>query len=459
MIIPEAIELEKKILGTIMSFPEMMPEIAVILSSEMFFDPKNRIIYSNLVKSYDNNEALDFYSIAQHHKEQNDIEISYLSSLLSLVGSGVGVLDNCLIVKEKYIARELSTGSYKIYCLASEPSNDIQDVINESNKINDRINEILAGGRNGSHISEVVKKSLTEAEKRQIRASEGKTNGITTGLIGMDAILGGWQKSTLNILAARPSIGKTACLLHFAKAAAKSGSPGCIYSLEMSDVSLINRMLLSCCDVDIDNFKKGRLTSEEWSKLEQAGSELSKLPIYVDDNPVVSMRYIKSHSTVMNRKGKCEWIMIDYLQLAETEKSGTREQEISKASRFAKIIAKELKIPIILLSQLSRAVEARQDKKPNLSDLRESGAIEQDADTVTFIYRPKYYGIDFAFLKSEQRDVNMSNFGQFLIAKQRDGAIGTVNFLHNDSMTQIFDYSKDKHEQLINKSHEADTPF
>lgn len=460
--IPEAIELEKKVIGTIMTFPEYMPEIAMILTPEMFFDNTTRLVYSGLLHAYENNEPLDLLSTVERHNQKKDVKMPYLVDLTQMVGSGVETTSNCFTIKEKYIARELAIGGQRIYNLASDSINDIEDVLKESNKLIDRVNELVIGNSGSKHISSSVEKSLKDAEKRQVRSQKGLSVGISTGLTDLDKILGGWQNSTLNILAARPSMGKTNLLLKFAKCAAEAGFPGCIYSLEMSDISLTNRFILSECDIDIERFKSGHLTTKEWQAVEEASARISKLPIYIDDNPIVSMRYIKSNSTVMHRKGKCSWIMIDYLQLTETEKSGTREQEIAKASRAAKIIAKELDLPVILLSQLSRAVETRADKKPNLSDLRESGSIEQDADTVTFIYRPAYYGLLTASLKQTGKEIDTRNFGQLIIAKQREGAVGTVNFLHNDSMTKIFDYSEDKHNELIGKQPKIqieDEPF
>jgi len=235
-------------------------------------------------------------------------------------------------------------------------------------------------------------------------------------------------------------------MLHFAKSAALNGTPVCIFSLEMSHVSLSDRLLLSECEVEVNRFRNGDLSGDDWRQLNEASAQLEKLPIHVDDNAVVSMRYIKTRCHILKKQGKCGLIMIDYLQLADTstkERNRNREQEIAQASRQAKIIAKELDVPVVLLSQLSRECEKRADKQPQLSDLRESGAIEQDADVVGFIFRPAYYGLD-RIETLKYGNISTSGLGIINIAKQRDGATGLVAFSHNPSMTKIGDFQENK---------------
>lgn len=227
----------------------------------------------------------------------------------------------------------------------------------------------------------------------------------------------------------------TAFALHFAKAAALGGSSVAMFSLEMSDVSLANRLLLSECGVDANKFRSGKITKEEEIEIEKAAGVLCRLPIYVDDNASVSMSYIRSKSRLLNKQGKCSMVVIDYLQLASASqnKNRNREQEIAQMSREAKIIAKELNIPVLLLSQLSRKVEERTDKRPLLSDLRESGAIEQDADMVCFIHRPEYYGKDL-----EVNNMIVPNGIEFIISKYRNGATGSVIVQHDGALNKIF---------------------
>ena len=224
-------------------------------------------------------------------------------------------------------------------------------------------------------------------------------------------------------------------LLHFAKSASIAGIPVVIFSLEMEVQALTNRALLSESEVNSDRFKAGTLSTEEETSLCQAIGQISCLPISLDDSANISMQQIKTRARELRRKGKCGLVLIDYLQLIDMRsinRSYTREQEVSQCSRAAKIMAKELGVPVILLSQLSRQVEGRSDKMPLLSDLRESGAIEQDADIVMFIHRPEYY--------SEKAE---KGFGVIRIAKQRDGTTGDIRFRYNESLTKITDYDKE----------------
>lgn len=227
----------------------------------------------------------------------------------------------------------------------------------------------------------------------------------------------------------------TAMLLYFAKSAARQGIPVCIYSLEMDSISLADRLILSETSIDANKYRNGYISNSDFNEIALAKKNLSELPIYVDDNPIVSMRYIRAHSKRMSKQGKCGLILVDYLQLADMgERGKNREQEVAQASRQAKIIAKELNVPFILLSQLNRACEERMDKKPQLSDLRESGAIEQDADKVLFVYRPEYYKL------KDQSGNPIIGEGALIMAKQRNGGVGEVKFRYNESLTQIRDY-------------------
>ena len=237
-------------------------------------------------------------------------------------------------------------------------------------------------------------------------------------------------------------MGKSAVMLHFARAAAVAGVPVCVFSLEMSDEQLAGRMLVGGSGVDADAFRTGNVKAAEWGKLEQAGADLSAMPVYLNDRANLSMNSIRSQCKAMHHRGRCGMVIIDYLQLLDTASrntNSTREREIAAASRSAKLLAKELDVPVILLSQLSRKVEERTDKTPLLSDLRESGAIEQDADMVLFLDRPAMYGrteID----AGRYGTISAEGVGLLHIAKNREGATGSIVFRHNESMTRIADY-------------------
>ena len=444
--IPAAVDIEEKIIGAIVNDPDHLPEIISFLTPECFYEPINAKIFGIISRMYDANEPIDLFTVSQRLK--SDPELKEAKANVRLIGytqqvaTGANLVSYATIVKDMFVRRNLIISAQKLAAKANDLSTDLSDVLDLQLKTADLSNEIAFCGIGAHHIAKTLSKTLKQAENRQILAQSGQTTGITTGLTDLNRLTGGWQPSQLIVLAARPAMGKTALMLHFAKEAARAGTPVCIYSLEMSDISLANRLLLSESNVDAWRFRSGHLTPEDWKQLEAAAATLEKLPIYVDDNPVVSMRYIKSRSKLMQKRGQCGLILVDYLQLADTatdKKNRNREQEIAQASRQAKIIAKELNVPFILLSQLSRSVEGRADKVPILSDLRESGAIEQDADIVSFIYRPAYYK-----LESIETDsfgvISTEGLGVLSIAKQRDGATGQILFRHNPSMTQIGDY-------------------
>lgn len=291
-------------------------------------------------------------------------------------------------------------------------------------------------------LSEVVRATLDDLERRQQARQTGKCIGISSGLSRLDALTGGWRGGQLIVLAGRPGMGKSAVMLHFSHAAAASGVPVCVFSLEMPDTQLAGRMLVGGSGVNSGSFRTGDIDADGWRELERAAAELSALPVYLNDRANITMGAIRSQCKAMARRGRCGMVIIDYLQLADTangKKNGTREQEIAAASRSAKLLAKELDVPVILLSQLSRKVEDRTDKTPLLSDLRESGAIEQDADMVLFLERPAMYGrpeID----AGRYGLISSDGVGIMHVAKNREGATGCVIFRHNESLTRIADY-------------------
>ena len=398
----------------------------------------------------DQNTPVDLYNVGKRCDGSSLFEgrtgTLYASECTCKVGSGVNLLFQAQIIQQRYIARLLMYAGSKISTLAGDDTKDVADVLDESNKLIDKINALSCGSSAGQSLRDSLTESLKLAEQRQAAYLGGLPTGIPTGISDLNRLTGGWRGSQLIILAARPAMGKTALMLHFAKSAALNGTPVCIFSLEMSHVSLSDRLLLSECEVEVNRFRNGDLSGDDWRQLNEASAQLEKLPIHVDDNAVVSMRYIKTRCHILKKQGKCGLIMIDYLQLADTstkERNRNREQEIAQASRQAKIIAKELDVPVVLLSQLSRECEKRADKQPQLSDLRESGAIEQDADVVGFIFRPAYYGLD-RIETLKYGNISTSGLGIINIAKQRDGATGLVAFSHNPSMTKIGDFQENK---------------
>ena len=448
--IPQAVELEQSVIGTLIMEPDRLTEVVGILSPESFCDDRNSFIYKALIEMFDQNTPVDLYNVGKRCDGSSlfggRTGTLYASECTCKVGSGVNLLFQAQIIQQRYIARLLMYAGSKISTLAGDDTKDVADVLDESNKLIDKINALSCGSSAGQSLRDSLTDSFKLAEQRQAAYLGGLPTGIPTGISDLNRLTGGWRGSQLIILAARPAMGKTALMLHFAKSAALNGTPVCIFSLEMSHVSLSDRLLLSECEVEVNRFRNGDLSGDDWRQLNEASAQLEKLPIHVDDNAVVSMRYIKTRCHILKKQGKCGLIMIDYLQLADTstkERNRNREQEIAQASRQAKIIAKELDVPVVLLSQLSRECEKRADKQPQLSDLRESGAIEQDADVVGFIFRPAYYGLD-RIETLKYGNISTSGLGIINIAKQRDGATGLVAFSHNPSMTKIGDFQENK---------------
>lgn len=448
--IPQAVELEQSVIGTLIMEPDRLTEVVGVLSPESFCDGRNSFIYQTLIEMFDQNTPVDLYNVGKRCDGSSlfggRTGTLYVSECTCKVGSGVNLLFQAQIIQQRYIARLLMYAGSKISTLAGDDTKDVADVLDESNKLIDKINALSCGSSAGQSLRDSLTESLKLAEQRQAAYLGGLPTGIPTGISDLNRLTGGWRGSQLIILAARPAMGKTALMLHFAKSAALNGTPVCIFSLEMSHVSLSDRLLLSECEVEVNRFRNGDLSGDDWRQLNEASAQLEKLPIHVDDNAVVSMRYIKTRCHILKKQGKCGLIMIDYLQLADTstkERNRNREQEIAQASRQAKIIAKELDVPVVLLSQLSRECEKRADKQPQLSDLRESGAIEQDADVVGFIFRPAYYGLD-RIETLKYGNISTSGLGIINIAKQRDGATGLVAFSHNPSMTKIGDFQENK---------------
>lgn len=360
-----------------------------------------------------------------------------MAQLTDKVGSSAHVVFHANIVKQKAIERATITEARSIINKINR-NEDISDVLFSSGKNLEELQESLVGKMIGSHLSVSLKKATEEMHARIELARKNIRSGIDTGFSDLNRLTNGWQKGDLIIEAGRPGMGKTAVALWHAKAAAKQGYPVAFFSLEMSDVSLANRLILSEANVDPDNFKSGYMTNEEVDLIEKAIGLLWSLPIYVDDNPCASMGYIRARCRVLKKQGKLGMIIGDYIQLAENdEESGSREQEVAKMSRTAKKIAKEFEVPFIFLSQLNRGNEARSDKKPLLSDLRESGAIEQDADIVIFNHRPAYYDTE---VKNKFGNSEV-NYGELIIAKHRNGATGMIKYKHSDGMAQFFDYN------------------
>jgi replicative DNA helicase len=436
---PQAGEIEAAALGAMMVDAACIETGVSLLSAEMFYAEENRPVFSAIAELHRENMPVDILTVAQKLKVNGTLESVggpfRLTQLSSTVGSGAHIEYHCKIILQKYIMRRLIAAGNETVKTGFDETIDAGDAIAAAERQIADIADIVAGRRQIKNFDSIIETSMDDVYRRAAAVKEGRTGGIRTGLSELDTKVQGWGKSNLIILAGRPGQGKSALMLHFAKTAARANVPVVIFALEMSAVSLVDRMLLSFCDVPAHKFRSGYVSRDELNGLESAAEQLRRLPITIDDTPTVSMSQIRAKARALARRGKCGMVFIDYLQLIKMDLSQGKNvnNAIAEISREAKILAKEINVPVMLLSQLNRETERRTDKRPQLSDLRDSGAIEQDADIVMFVYRPAYYGIETSSLAGE-------NSGLLIISKFREGAVGDVPFSHNRSLTQIYNF-------------------
>lgn len=438
-VLPESPELERAVLGALILEQDQLPDVAEIVEISAFHNADNGKIYGVMLSMLERGDKIDLYTLADRPELKGREMTRCLAGLTSAVDSGVNVLDHARQLANTETRRRLCLFGYE---LAARAVSDPDGVIDWATSEITAIAAATVHADDITPLSEVVRATLDDLERRQQARQTGECIGISSGLSRLDALTGGWRGGQLIVLAGRPGMGKSAVMLHFSHAAAASGVPVCVFSLEMPDTQLAGRMLVGGSGVNSGSFRTGDIDADSWRRLEQAAADLSALPVYLNDRANITMGAIRSQCKAMARRGRCGMVIIDYLQLADTangKKNGTREQEIAAASRSAKLLSKELEVPVILLSQLSRKVEERTDKTPMLSDLRESGAIEQDADMVLFLDRPAMYGrteID----AGRYGTIPAEGVGLLHIAKNREGATGCVIFRHNESLTRIADY-------------------
>jgi replicative DNA helicase len=434
---PQSPETEEAVLGAIMLEEDAAIQIISILKPEMFYVPAHQHIYTAIYDMVISGKVVDIITLMSELRKRNTLEEVggpvYLTELISKVVSAANVLSHAFIVKQKYAAREYIRLSIQIQSLAYEDS-DITEIAELAE------NEILkismqTENKEPKRIDSCVDELLTNVKK--VIDNPGQLIGLPSGMIKIDRITGGWQKSDLIIIAARPSMGKSAIASIFAKNAALYNYPVAFFSLEMSNEQLTGRWLSGVSGYSNMEIRNGNLN---FSKLVEASEQIAALPIYVDDTPAISIAELRSKTKKLIIKNGIKMIIIDYLQLIKGE-GNSREQEVASVSRGLKAIAKEFNIPVIVLAQLNREVEAKADKRPGLAMLRESGQIEQDADIVAFIYRPAYYGITNININGEE--LITKGLMMFDIQKNRSGALYPVPLYHNESLTVISDNHED----------------
>lgn len=440
---PHDDDLESVILGACLTETTAMVLVGDKLSPEMFYETKFGEIYSALLSMYHSGKAIDLVTVRAELASRGKLEavggVYELVRLAGRVASSAHLEYHALILRQMYIRREMIAGLHTLLASAADESVDLSDALADLHRLAGHLESGAVSNNCLRDMERLMQDTLEQMDKRVENNRNGIT-GIPTGLRELDRLTAGWQQGDLNIIAARPSVGKTAFALHLALAAGRAGKHVLVNSLEMQGERLGDRWLCAqAANVDAGHLKTGLLDAGERQQALEAARLLSALPVYVDDNPKMSMDHIRSSALLQKSKGRCDLLIIDYLQLCEMksgQKNRNREQEVAEASRKAKLIAKELDIPVILLCQLNRECEMRADKRPALSDLRESGAIEQDADVVMLLYRPALYG-----LTSERRSKFPSEgLGMVILAKHRNGETGDVYFGHNPAMTKIGEY-------------------
>lgn len=392
---PQDAELEEVILGACLIGREAMPMVADRLRPEMFYFDKNALIYAAMQVMYREGRQIDIITVKNELVARGKLDAAggpyELTRISGRVASAVHLEYHVLILREKYLRREMILGFHKLLALAADETTDIGDTLVDAHNLLDRLTS-------------------------------------------------GWQRGDLNVIAARPAVGKTAFALHLARAAATAGHHVAVYSLEMQGERLGDRWLIAASpDINARHLRSGQLTDDEVAQVRTAASELRVLPIHVDDHPVTSMDRVRSSARMLQSKGKCDLIILDYLQLCDMksdQKNRNREQEVAQTTRKAKLMAKELNVPVLLLSQLNRGSDGRPFSRPILSDLRESGAIEQDADMVMLLYRPALAGIRTEPVSKYPSE----HLGVVIVAKHRNGETGDVYFAHNPSMTKLGEY-------------------
>lgn len=425
---PNAVEVEKAVLGAMLLENKAVPKAIEILKPEAFYDKKNKLIFEAIISLYEANEPIDTVSVYEELKKSGKSEdaggAAYISKLAQDIASAANIEYHSRIVLEKWILRQLISSSIEIANLAYEGNEDVFDILDEAEA---KIFQISEEGIKESFkpMEKAVKEALELIEA--IHSKNIKTFSVFSGFYELDELLGGFQKSDLIIVAARPSMGKTAFAISAARNAAIDFKvPVGIFSLEMSTIQLATRLISAEAKINAHYVRTGKFRPDEGPKISRTVYKLSKAPIYIDDTPAISILELRAKARRLKNEKDIGMIIVDYLQLVNPSAAmESREREISTISRSLKSLAKELNIPVIALSQLNRAVEQRADKKPMLSDLRESGSIEQDADVVIFLYRPEVYGIT-TFTSGDMAGESTEGIAEVIVGKQRNGPTGEV---------------------------------
>ncbi len=443
---PQAIEFEVAVLGAILLERDAYSRVSEILTPESFYVKAHEEIYRAITSLALAQHPVDYLTVSEELKRMEKLEEvggqAYLAGLTSKVLSSASIEYHAAILADKATSRRLISFSSEVL---KDAYDDTENVAEQLQRAEGKLFEIAQNknSKDFREISPLVKEALSEVQAAANR--DTGISGITSGFPGIDEMTSGWQRSDLIIIAARPAMGKTAFVVSMAKNMAVDHKiPVALFNLEMSAVQLVKRLLSNVSEIDGQKIKNGRLSNDEWERLSSQLPLLDNAPLYINDTPSLSVFELRSKARRLVREQGVQMIIIDYLQLMNASGMGfgNREQEVSIISRSLKMLAKELQIPIVALAQLNRGVENRQgdanSKRPQLSDLRESGAIEQDADIVCFIHRPEYYRITH-----DEQGNSLKGVGEFIIAKHRNGPVGDVRLTFKSDFAKFTNYQRD----------------
>jgi len=438
---PQNLEAETAVLGSMLLDREAIARAIEELEEASFYSEANKKIYSSIVKLYDENEAVDMVTLIEELKKRDQLEEvggpAYVTELANSIPTAANISHYTRIVREKYLLRCLINTATQIVSESYEPSSEVGELLDRAEKL---IFDITSTKKHEAHVSpikDVVKESI-EIIDRLYQRKENIT-GVPTGFHDLDVMTAGFQKSDLVVIAGRPSMGKSALAISVLEHAGVVAKMPCAYfSLEMSKDQLAQRMLCSIAGVNAHKVRTGFFSQTDWPKLVTAAGKLSESPIFIDDTPAISALELRAKARRLKARHDIQLLVVDYLQLMRGKSSAeNRQQEISEISRSMKALARELDIPIIAISQLSRAVEQRADHRPQLSDLRESGAIEQDSDVVILLLREEYYA------PTEEN----KGIAELIVAKQRHGPVGTIKLAFLSEYTKFNNLSRAEEEE------------
>jgi replicative DNA helicase len=435
---PQALDLEEAVLGALMLEKNALNAVVEFLKPEHFYSDAHKEIYAAIIDLFKASEPVDMRTVVNQLRKNAKLEIvggAYvIAELTAKVSSAANIEYHARVVIEMAIKRDLIQIASQIHHDAYEDTTDVFELLDKTEQSVFEISDSNLK-KNYDNMRNLMARAIQELQ--MLKDHKDGLTGVPSGFTALDRITSGWQKSDLVIIAARPGMGKTAFVVSALRNASVDFKiPVAIFSLEMASVQLVNRMISAEAELEGEKIKKGNLADHEWAQLVHKTSRLSSAPIFIDDTPALSILELRAKCRRLKAEHGVQLIVIDYLQLMRGEQGGNREQEIASISRALKGIAKELNVPVLALSQLSRGVETRGgDKRPQLSDLRESGSIEQDADIVMFLYRPEYYKITV-----DEEGMPTQGMGEVIVAKHRNGSTGTAKLKFIGKFTKFADF-------------------